>query len=163
ERRPAPGGRQEKSNLLSPRFLVSRLSLNTDNRPLVVCQPSNFGWERLPPSRSTNRLGWSLALPNSAFTVVDNSRHLRAQIFARHDAIDEAVLEQEFAGLKTFRQLQPHRVPDGSFARKTDHRTRLGQRNVSLERKAGSNASHRGIGQNGDIETAGAVISSQCC
>src|SRR5581483_5628072 len=52
----------------------------------------------------------------SVFAVVDDAGDLGPQVLAGDDAVDEAVLQQELAGLEALRQLQPHRVPDRPLA-----------------------------------------------
>src|SRR5262249_39073802 len=44
-------------------------------------------------------------MPVSVLAVVDDAGHLRPQVGAGHDAVDEAVLEEELAGLEALRQL----------------------------------------------------------
>ena len=60
--------------------------------------------------------------------IVDDPRHFRAEVFTVHDPVDEAVLQQELAGLEALRQLQTERVPDRSATGETDERARLGER-----------------------------------
>src|SRR5262245_39131582 len=92
------------------------------------------------PNRPTTRSLFSM------FAVIDEPSHLGAQVLAVHDAIDETVLQQELAGLESFRKLKPHRVPDGAPARETNHRAGFRQGEVALQCETRRDAAHGRIG-----------------
>src|SRR4051794_39204904 len=80
-------------------------------------------------------------------TIVNDPRHLRPQVVPGNNAIDEAVLQKEFASLKPVRQLEPHGVPNGPLAGEADKRAGFRQRDVALEGEARRHATHRRVGQ----------------
>src|SRR4051812_21189544 len=59
----------------------------------------------------------------SVLAVIDDASDLGSQVTAVDDAVHEAVLEQELAGLEALGQLQADRVPDGPLAGEADERS----------------------------------------
>ncbi len=63
----------------------------------------------------------------SAAAVVDRSGDLALEILAGHDPVDEAVLEEKLARLKTLRQFHADRGLDRARAGEADQGPRLGE------------------------------------
>ena len=71
-------------------------------------------------------------------------------VAAIDDHVERAVIEQEFAALKPFRQRFAHGLLDDARTGKADQRTRLGHVEVAEHREAGRNAARGRIGQHGN-------------
>src|SRR4051812_47535407 len=82
----------------------------------------------------------------SVLAVVHDPCHLGPQIAPRHDAVDEAMFEQELTRLEAVGELEANRVPDGALACEADQGSGLGERDVALQGEAGGDTAHRGIG-----------------
>ena len=71
------------------------------------------------------------------------------------------MLEQEFTRLKALGKLQPDGGLDRPGAGETDEGLGLGEDEVSQGGKARRDATHRGVGQDGNEQAAGLVVSGQ--
>src|SRR5262245_18547174 len=94
----------------------------------------------LTPSGGTRHakvLAGLLHLAVGDLAVIDDPGHFGAEILAVDDAVHEAVLEQELAGLEPLGQFEPDGVLDRPLACEADHRPRFGQRDIALERPTG--------------------------
>src|SRR5256885_3875064 len=72
------------------------------------------------------------------------------ELRARDDLIDEAVLEQEFGALKTFRQLLADGLAGHASARESDERARLGEDDVAERRERRQDSACRRICEHTD-------------
>ena len=73
---------------------------------------------------------------------------------ARHDGVDQAVIEQEFGGLKAGRQFGLGGVLDDARPGKADHRARLGDDQIAHAGVAGHHAGGGGMGEHADVGQA---------
>ena len=64
-------------------------------------------------------------MPRRRLVDGDDMRKRVAQLGARHDGVDEPVLEGKLGALKTLGQLLLDRIADDPLARKPDKRARL--------------------------------------
>src|SRR5262245_19504448 len=69
---------------------------------------------------------FDIRISDLLLAIVDTARDFSTEVFARHDAIDEAVFHEEFVGLEAFGQLEADGVPDGALAGEADEGARLG-------------------------------------
>src|SRR5580704_12533052 len=82
---------------------------------------------------------------------------VRLQFLARDDGVEESVLEEEFGGLKTFREFLADGLFDHARAGKTDERAGLRNIQVAEHRVTGSDAASGGIGEDGNERELGFV------
>src|SRR4051812_27353485 len=78
---------------------------------------------------------------------VDEAGDLAAHVLAVDDEVDEAVLLEDVAALKSFGQLALGRVPDRARAGEADERFGLGDDEVAEHREARRDAAGRRVGQ----------------
>ena len=83
------------------------------------------------------------------------------QVAAVHDPVDEAVLQQELAGLETLGQLHADRLLDDAGAGESDQGLGLGEDEIAQGREAGRDAAHGGMGEHADEQAAGPTVTPQ--
>ncbi len=71
---------------------------------------------------------------------VDRPRDFALQVRAAHDAVNEAMLQEEFAGLESLGQFDANRGLNHARAGKTDQGTWLGEDHIPQRGKAGRHA-----------------------
>src|SRR5215510_11444780 len=96
----------------------------------------------------------------SLAAVIDGPGNLAFKAGAGDDAVDEAVRQQELAGLEAFGQFQADCGFDGAWAGEAYEGFGLGKNEIAQRGEAGSDAAHRGIGEDGDEQAPGFVIAA---
>ena len=76
---------------------------------------------------------------------------------ARDDGVDQAVVEEEFGGLKTGRQFGLGRVFDDARSGKADHGAGFGDDEIADARVTRHHAGHGRMGQHADVGQLGAA------
>ena len=79
------------------------------------------------------------------------------------DAINESMLEQEFAGLEVVRKFEPDSVGDGASSGKANHSSRFREGDVALQSPTGRYSSHGRVGEDAEVEPAGGVVAGDGC
>src|SRR5438034_4587095 len=97
-----------------------------------------------------SRLCWRWVEPTLLPAIVDGPGDFAFEAGAGDDAVDEAVGEEELAGLDAFGKLQADGGFDGAGAGEADEGFGLGKDQVAERGEAGRDAAHRGIGEDGD-------------
>ena len=77
------------------------------------------------------------------------------------DPVEEAVFEEELAGLEAFGELDADGLGDDLRAGEADQGLGLGEDDVAERGEAGGDAAHRRVGQDADVEAAGLVVAGQ--
>src|SRR6185295_17443223 len=118
---------------------------------------------RMPRPSRRARIASALGPPPEAFTRVSStSRSMAIEVLqtaserplelgAGNDEVEEAVLQEELAGLEPFGQALADRLLDHPRSGETDQGARLGDVQVPEHREGGRDAAGRRIGQHGDV------------
>ena len=99
--------------------------------------------------------------PGSGSGIINQLGDRASQVAAVHDPIDEAMLQEEFTGLKTLGQLDAHRLFDDSGAGKPDQGLGFSDNDVTERGEAGSNPAHGRMSEYADEQAAVLAVTPQ--
>lgn len=97
----------------------------------------------------------------STADVIENLGNLASQVASVHDSVDEAMVEQEFAGLKAFWQFHADCLLDDLGACKADQGLGFGQIDIAQAGEAGGHSAHGRVGEDGNIKPTSGIVACQ--